>query len=96
MCLHILRGHGAYVSAVAVTSDGHFAVSGSWDGSVRLWNLNIGECIRSFERHDGQIETIALTTDGHWAISGGRDALLRVWEFDWELSPKKTRNPANS
>lgn len=33
-----LRGHQGKVSAVAVSRDGQTIVSGSWDGTLRLWN----------------------------------------------------------
>ena len=35
-----LVGHGHFVSDVVVSSDGQFALSGSWDHSLRLWDLN--------------------------------------------------------
>ena len=89
-CLRILRGHDAYVTSVAMTHDGQFVLSGSWDRTVRLWNITTGECVRVFERNEDRVEAVALTYDGCYAVSGGRDKILRVWEFDWELRPKKT------
>lgn len=37
-----LRGHNHFVSDVVVSSDGQFALSGSWDGTLRLWDLQTG------------------------------------------------------
>merc|ERR1719457_471002 len=37
-----LCGHSHFVSDVVISSDGQFALSGSWDGDLRLWNLNVG------------------------------------------------------
>ena len=35
-----LRGHSHFVQDVVISSDGQFCLSGSWDGTLRLWDLN--------------------------------------------------------
>lgn len=35
-----LRGHNHFVSDVVISSDGQFALTGSWDNTLRLWDLN--------------------------------------------------------
>ena len=36
-----LCGHSHFVSDVVISSDGQFALSGSWDKDLRLWNLQL-------------------------------------------------------
>uniref|UniRef100_A0A8C4N8K2 Small ribosomal subunit protein RACK1 n=1 Tax=Eptatretus burgeri TaxID=7764 RepID=A0A8C4N8K2_EPTBU len=36
-----LHGHGHFVSDVVISSDGQFALSGSWDTTLRLWDLTL-------------------------------------------------------
>ena len=35
-----LSGHNNFISDVAISSDGQFALTSSWDKSLRLWDLN--------------------------------------------------------
>ena len=46
-----LRGHSHFVQDVVISSDGQFALSGSWDGTLRLWDLNTGSTTRRFVGH---------------------------------------------
>src|SRR5271157_2539255 len=58
-------------SALAVTSDGRWAVSGSRDGAVRLWDLQ-GQESHELGRHGDSVWSVAVTWDGRWAVSGSR------------------------
>ena len=36
----LLHGHSHFISDVVLSSDGQFALSSSWDKTLRLWDLN--------------------------------------------------------
>jgi WD40 repeat protein len=77
--LLVLEGHGAIVRAVAFLPDGKRVLSAGDDGSLRLWDVQLGRQIRSFAGHRGPVISLALSAAGDRAISGGRDQTLRVW-----------------
>jgi WD40 repeat protein len=46
-CSMVLHEHTNWVSGIAFKSDAsNLLVSGSYDGTIRLWDVEIGECIR--------------------------------------------------
>ncbi|MDD5494188.1 MAG: protein kinase [Dehalococcoidia bacterium] len=69
------------VSAVTISPDGRFALSGSGDKTLRLWDLSTGACLRTMEGHTNIIYAIAISPDGRFALSGSRDNVLRFWDL---------------
>jgi RNA polymerase sigma factor (sigma-70 family) len=79
--LRRLGGHAPHwVIGVAIAPDGRAALSGGFDGTVRLWDLEEGEEVRRFEGHEGGVLAVAFSPDGRRALSGGQDRTLRVWD----------------
>merc|ERR1712182_23885 len=76
-----LRGHGHFVEDVVISSDGQFALSGSWDGTLRLWDLNTGLTTRRFVGHDKDVLSVAFSADNRQIVSGGWDKLVNVWNL---------------
>lgn len=74
-----LTGHNHYVSDVVVSSDGQFALSGSWDGTLRLWDLNAGVKTRTFTGHTKDVMSVAFSADNRQIVSGSRDKTIRLW-----------------
>ncbi len=42
-------GHTGFVNDVAFSLDGHHVLSGSADGSVRIWSTRSAECLSNFK-----------------------------------------------
>jgi WD40 repeat protein len=70
------------VRDVAFSADGHWLASASWDGRVRLWNLdNPHEKIQPLKAHSGAAWTVAFSPDGRTLATGGDDATIKLWNL---------------
>merc|ERR1712196_42774 len=74
-----LHGHGHFVQDVVISSDGQFALSGSWDGTLRLWDLNTGLTTRRFVGHEKDVLSVAFSADNRQIVSGSRDKTIKLW-----------------
>jgi len=55
-------------------------VSGSTDGTVRVWDAISGyQSLRALRGHDGEVMSVAFCPDGKRIVSGSQDATIRVW-----------------
>uniref|UniRef100_A0A7S1VVQ2 Guanine nucleotide-binding protein subunit beta-like protein n=1 Tax=Grammatophora oceanica TaxID=210454 RepID=A0A7S1VVQ2_9STRA len=74
-----LRGHSHFVDDVVISSDGQFALSGSWDATLRLWEINSGNTTRRFVGHDKDVLSVAFSVDNRQIVSGSRDKTIKLW-----------------
>jgi len=75
-------GHTGNVAGLAFSPDGRRVVSGSWDNTVRVWDVDTGNEIRCFEGHTAPVGSVAFSPDGNQVASGSTDRTVRVWEIE--------------
>lgn len=76
ICFTRLPGHSARVASVAISPDGNFILSGSWDGTMRLWETETGRPVESFAANAKFTHPVAFSPDGRTIAAGTDDGDL--------------------
>lgn len=53
--------------------------SGSWDGTLRLWEIQSGRTTRRFVGHAKDVLSVAFSADNRQIVSGSRDKSIKLW-----------------
>lgn len=78
----VLRGHTDDVWSIAYNEDGTLLVSGSWDQTLRLWDLTTQKSIRTFSGHTKGVVAVAFSPDATMIVSGSYDHTIRIWDTE--------------
>ncbi|KAF9960504.1 SCF ubiquitin ligase complex subunit cdc4 [Mortierella alpina] len=78
--LHTLVGHTQSVRALA--AEGSTLVSGSYDCSVRVWNICTGALVHRLHGHSQKVYSVVLDTERNQCMSGSMDAFVRIWSLE--------------
>ena len=75
-----LGGHTAVVASVALTGDAKTLASGSYDATIKLWDLAPGKETATLRGHTAGVYSVAFTPDGKTLASGSHDDTARLWD----------------
>ncbi|ETO22761.1 mycorrhiza-induced NACHT/WD40-repeat domain protein, NWD [Reticulomyxa filosa] len=59
---------------------GRNIVSGSWDGTIRFWDVNSGQEIKILEGHSSVINDVHFSPDGQTVVSSSKDQTVVIWD----------------
>ena len=80
-----LHGHNHFVSSLALNSDNTKLVSGSWDKTIRLWDIPTSKSDLIFKGHTKDVLSVAFSHDERLIFSGSMDNSLKYWNTKGEL-----------
>lgn len=78
------KGHTEPVYSVAFTPDGKYLATGSFDNTIKLWELANGKEAKTYggpTGHQKQVICVAISPNGQFLASGSIDNNLKVWDI---------------
>ncbi|VTO92048.1 unnamed protein product [Fusarium graminearum] len=85
-CLQTLKEHQGNLTTVAYSPDDKWLVSGSKDGTVKLWDAESGTCIHTCthqgdEGRDTPTYHTTFSNDGKSFVSASKDGNVAIWDL---------------
>ncbi|KAM8945695.1 LOW QUALITY PROTEIN: F-box and WD repeat domain containing protein 10B-like [Pelodytes ibericus] len=75
----LCKGHAGSIQVVHLCEERGFVFSGSFDASIRQWNLQSGVCMRIYRGHMKTIK--CLDVHDNFLVSGSKDSHVKVWNI---------------
>ena len=82
------RGHGGWVHSCLLAADPRYAVSGSLDGFVKIWDADEYEEVRTLRGHEDAVLWAGFSANGQRMVTAGRDHKALLWSLT-EREPLK-------
>jgi WD40 repeat protein len=79
--INTLQGHSKEVYSVAISPDGKTLASGSYDTTIKLWNLATGEQIRTLKGHSKGVAEVAISPNSKTLASISWDTTIKLWNL---------------
>lgn len=82
--LQTLEGHKELVYSLSHSPDGKHLLSGSFDKSLKLWDLSTNKEARTYaggSGHNDLVLTTAINPDGRVLASGAKDNSIKLWDM---------------
>lgn len=79
-CVNTLSGHHSGIRVIAVHHNRVF--TGSYDNTIKVWNLDCGSCEATLEGHVAWIRSLFCHTRDPLLFSGSDDGVIKIWRTD--------------
>ncbi|EKX44042.1 hypothetical protein GUITHDRAFT_110145 [Guillardia theta CCMP2712] len=76
-----VQGHRGTVRTVAFSNNGSMIASGSWDQSLKLWDLESGKLVYTFMGHLASVNSLAFSPREGLLATASDDKIVKIWEF---------------
>eukprot|EP00238_Polyblepharides_amylifera_P000429 CAMPEP_0196572704 /NCGR_PEP_ID=MMETSP1081-20130531/2698_1 /TAXON_ID=36882 /ORGANISM="Pyramimonas amylifera, Strain CCMP720" /LENGTH=488 /DNA_ID=CAMNT_0041890107 /DNA_START=606 /DNA_END=2069 /DNA_ORIENTATION=+ len=87
-CIHDLVGHSKEIYTIKWSPTGPNSnnpngsltlASASFDSTIKLWDVDVGECFHSLTKHTEPVYSVAFSPNGEFLASGSFDKCVHIW-----------------
>jgi hypothetical protein len=94
-CRATLSGHSGTVNAAAFSPDCKTVVTGSEDGTAKLWDATSGKCRATLSDHGDRVRAVTFSLDGESVVTVGIDNIAKVWDAASGACRATSRRPGS-
>ncbi|EAW36886.1 Serine/Threonine protein kinase with WD40 repeats [Lyngbya sp. PCC 8106] len=91
-----LTGHSNSVRSVAFSRDSRTLASGSWDNTIKLWDVQTQREIATLTGHSNGVLSVAFSRDSRTLASGSWDNTIKLWDVQTQRQIATLTGRSNS
>jgi cilia- and flagella-associated protein 52 len=85
------NAHQGGVTALVLSHNRRFILTGGPSGEVRLWEMRSRELISHLKEHKQKVTSLALFDDDTLGLSGSRDRCILRWDLKSEVRKEEKK-----
>ncbi len=91
-CIYTLDEHTAQINRFAFSPQGHFVATCSDDTTIKLWDVDTGRCVRTFNDTD-KVTCLTFSPDEKILVTASSDHYRKLWDVHTGKCLKATYGP---
>jgi len=76
------KEHSGWIYAIAISPDGNTLISSSYNGTIKIWNLQAGKLLHTINGLTDAVASLAISSNGHIFASGSWDHRIKLWNLE--------------
>ena len=72
--------YNCLISSATFSPDGRLIVTGSLDKTIKLWEVDTGRLVRTFDTQGSYVHSATFSPDGQFVVAGLYDGTAKLWE----------------